>query len=222
MVVAAGDQRGAGRRAERSRVEVGVAQPVVGDAVKRRRRDDAAEGRGRGEADVVGQDEQNVRRALRRHDARRPIGLRLRGVELDLAAELLRRRRQHAAVDRRGRVRRARRAVDLLRAGRAEPSDNGDGRSEQQSKGRTCDHPRRSLLRSPEDILSPGQLSSGWSACEDCPERAFNHKSATGSQCPDPPGRLDMTPWRARGPIGPTAAIYRSARPPSLTWRAKN
>ena len=44
VVVAAGDQRRARRRAQRGRVEVGVAQAVVGDAVERRRRDHAAEG----------------------------------------------------------------------------------------------------------------------------------------------------------------------------------
>ena len=44
MVVAPGDQRRPRRRAQRGRVEIGVAQPVIGDAVERRRRDHAAEG----------------------------------------------------------------------------------------------------------------------------------------------------------------------------------
>ena len=98
VVVAAGDQRRPRRRAQRGRVEVGVAQPVGGDAVQRRRRDDAAEGGRRGEADVVGHDQQDVRRALRRHDARRPGRLRLRGVEVRSRPERLRRRREVAAV----------------------------------------------------------------------------------------------------------------------------
>ena len=43
MMVAAGDQRRARRRAQRGRVEVGVAQAVGGDPVEIRRRDHAAE-----------------------------------------------------------------------------------------------------------------------------------------------------------------------------------
>ncbi len=44
VMVAAGDQRGARRRAERGGVDVVVAQAGLGDAVHRRRRDDAAKG----------------------------------------------------------------------------------------------------------------------------------------------------------------------------------
>ena len=91
VVVAPGDQRRARRRAQRRRMELRVAQPRVGDAVERRRRDHAAEGARRAEADVVGHDQQHVGRALGRHHARRPLGLGLGGVEIDLAAELRRR-----------------------------------------------------------------------------------------------------------------------------------
>jgi hypothetical protein len=41
-MVAAGDDGGARRRTKRSRIELGEAQAVGGDAIKRRRRDDAA------------------------------------------------------------------------------------------------------------------------------------------------------------------------------------
>ena len=99
MVVAAGDQRRPGRRAQRGRVEIGVAQPVRGDAVQRRRRNHAAESGRRGEADVVGHDQQDIRRALRRHHARRPRRLGLGGVQFDLALERLRRRRQVPAIN---------------------------------------------------------------------------------------------------------------------------
>ena len=72
MMVAPGDQRRPRRRAKGGRVELGVAQAGRRDAVERRRRDDAAECAGDAIALVVGHDEQDVRRALRRHDARRP------------------------------------------------------------------------------------------------------------------------------------------------------
>ncbi len=117
VMVAAGDERGARRRAERRGVELRVAQPGLGDAVQRRRRNDAAEGARRAEADVVGHDQQHVRRALGRHDARRPPGLRLAGVVLDHAAELRVGRRELLAVDGRGRPRRSGRG-GLLREGR--------------------------------------------------------------------------------------------------------
>ena len=47
VVVAAGDQGRPGGRAQGGGVEVGIAQPHLGDAVQGRRRDDAAEGAGR-------------------------------------------------------------------------------------------------------------------------------------------------------------------------------
>ena len=93
----------AARVGEHSAVEniAVVAQALVRDAIHGRRRDDAAEGARHAEAGVVGDDEQHVRRALRRHDARRPPGLRLQGVVLDHAAELRIGRRKLLPVDRR-------------------------------------------------------------------------------------------------------------------------
>ena len=100
MVIATGDQRRPRRRAKGGRVELGVAQSGCRDAVERRRRDDPAECAGDAIALVVGHDEQNVRRALRRNNARRPIGRRLGRRFLDHAAERQRRRRKLAAVNR--------------------------------------------------------------------------------------------------------------------------
>ena len=110
VVVAAGDQRRARRRAERGGMELRVAQPRLRDAIQGRRRDDAAERARRAEADVVGHDQQHVGRALGRHDGRRPVRLRLIGVVLDDAAELRGRRGELFSVDRRGGARRARHA----------------------------------------------------------------------------------------------------------------
>ena len=67
VVVAAGDQRRARRRAERGGVELRVAQPRLGDAIHGRRRDDAAKGARHAVALIVGHDEQHVRRAFGRH-----------------------------------------------------------------------------------------------------------------------------------------------------------
>ncbi len=159
MVIAAGDQRGAGRRAERCRVEIGVAQAVGGDAIERRGRDHAAEGRGGAEADVVGHDEQDVRRTFGRHDAHRPIRLRLRGVELDRAAEGLRRRRQLVAGDvdrRRGRARRAVDPADEIGEFLSRPAGRSGGL-------RTCrlrlraEHERRSAKQAEQRRLGCGE-----------------------------------------------------------------
>ncbi len=114
VVVAPGDQRRARRRAERRRMEVGVAQAAPGDAVERRGRDHAAEGAGRAEAVVIGHDQQHVGRLLRRHHAGRPPRGGLRGSFLDHAAELRIGRRQLLAADGRGGAGGAEHAGDLL------------------------------------------------------------------------------------------------------------
>src|SRR5262245_47170063 len=80
-------------------MEVGIAQPIGGDAVECWRRNDAAEGRWRAEAHVIGDDEEDVGRALRRHHPRWPRRFGLRRIEADLSLERLRRGRQVAAVD---------------------------------------------------------------------------------------------------------------------------
>ena len=113
VVVAPGDQCRARRRAERRGVKIRVAQPALRDAIQCRGRNDAAERARRAEADVVRHDEQHVGRALRRHDAWRPPGFRLRGLFLDHPAELRIGRRQLVAADGRRSSRRAWRAGDF-------------------------------------------------------------------------------------------------------------
>ena len=81
VVVAAGDERRARRRAERGGVELRVAQARLRDAIHGRRRDDAAKGAADAVALIVGHDQQHVGRALGRHDGRRPAGFGVRGVE---------------------------------------------------------------------------------------------------------------------------------------------
>ena len=93
-----------------------VAQPFLRDAIHRRRRDHAAERARHAEARVVGDDEENVRRTLRRHDARRPPRLRLQRVVLDHAAEFRIGRRKLRSADRRRCAGGSQRAGDLLRS----------------------------------------------------------------------------------------------------------
>ena len=114
VMIAAGDQRSARRRTERGGIDLGVAQPVLRDAIHGRRRDDTAVGAGHGEAGVVGHDEQDVGRALGRHDARRPPRFRLEGVVLDHAAEFRIGRRELFPVNGRGGAGRTRLAGGLL------------------------------------------------------------------------------------------------------------
>ena len=102
VVIATRDQGRPRRRAQRGGVEIRVAQPGVRDAIQRRGRDDAAERARRAEADIVRHDEQHVGRALRRHDARRPPGFRLRGLLLDHPAEFRIGRRKLFSADRGG------------------------------------------------------------------------------------------------------------------------
>ena len=60
LVVAPGQQGGAGGRADRCRVERVVAYAVVGEAGERGGLHLAAEGGGQAEADIVEQDDQDV------------------------------------------------------------------------------------------------------------------------------------------------------------------
>src|SRR5262249_61376953 len=65
-MVTPGDQGGSGWRAERRGMEVVVAEAAGGDAVERGRLDRAAEGAAGAEADVIGEDQEHVGRALGR------------------------------------------------------------------------------------------------------------------------------------------------------------
>ena len=66
VMVAAGLQRRARRRAQRRGVEIVVAQSVLRQAIERRRGDRAAEGIRRAEAEVVDQHDHDIGRALGR------------------------------------------------------------------------------------------------------------------------------------------------------------
>jgi hypothetical protein len=99
VMVAAGNQCGARRRAERCGVNVIVAQAALRDPIHRRGRDDSAERARHAEARVVSHDEQDVGRAFGRHHARRPPRFRLQGVLLDHAAEFRVGRWELLAVD---------------------------------------------------------------------------------------------------------------------------
>ena len=125
VMVAAGDERGARRRAQRRRVEVRVPQPLAGELVHVRRRNRSAEGALGAVAGVVEQDEQHVGRALGRHRPRRPPGLRLGGGPVDQPAERRGRRRQRAS----GHRRRVGRRAGLHRSRLpADPDGHEDGR----------------------------------------------------------------------------------------------
>ena len=62
LVIAAGEQRGAGGRADSGGVESVVAHPLIGELAQRRRVDLAAERRRLAETDVIEQDDEHVRR----------------------------------------------------------------------------------------------------------------------------------------------------------------
>ena len=126
MVVAPGDQGRARGRAERRGVEIRVAQPALRDAVHCRGRHDAAERARRAEPAVVGHDQQHVGRALRRHDAWRPPGFRLRGLFLDHPAELRIGRRKLLAVEGRRGAGRTQHTGDLLGRGRTQARGDRD------------------------------------------------------------------------------------------------
>ena len=94
VMIAPGNQCGARRRTRRGGVSVIVAQPRLRDAIHRWRRDDAAERDRHAETRVVGHNQQNIWRLLRRNNARRPPRFRLEGIILDHAAKLRIGRRQ--------------------------------------------------------------------------------------------------------------------------------
>lgn len=116
-MIATSDDRSARWRAKSGRVEVREAQAISGHPIKGGRRNHTAERARDAEASVVGHNQEDVRRARGRHHACWPPGGRLRGVALDLAFELLRRRRQLVAWDCRCSAGRARRSGNFLCVG---------------------------------------------------------------------------------------------------------
>ena len=97
VVVAAGEQRRARRRAERRDVEVVVADALPGERVHRRRRDLGAVAAEAAEADVVVEDDDDVRRAGPRPLRVGPPRRRLLPGGADGALELGRRARRASA-----------------------------------------------------------------------------------------------------------------------------
>ena len=73
VMIAARDQRRPRWRAKRGGVKLRIPQSRLRDSVHGRSRDDAAKGTRHAVPLVVGHDQQHVRRALWRHDARRPV-----------------------------------------------------------------------------------------------------------------------------------------------------
>ena len=102
VVVAAGQGRRPGGRADRGDVEAVVAQALVGDPRQVRRLHRAAEGLRVAEAGVVDQHEQHVRSPQgRAHRCQHgPVGLRVLQGASDLPLELRVGHRKHGAVDR--------------------------------------------------------------------------------------------------------------------------
>src|SRR5262245_15545101 len=98
-MIASGDECGARRRAQRSGMELRVAQARLGNAIHRWRWDDATKGARDTVALVIRHDEQDVRRLLARHDAWRPPGFRLESIVLDHTAEFRIGRRKLLAAD---------------------------------------------------------------------------------------------------------------------------
>src|SRR5215831_20168239 len=91
VMVAPGDERRAAGRAERCRIHVRVTQAHLRQPVEGRRGDYTAERARSTEPRIVCHDQQDVGGTLRRHDAGRPIRLRLQCIRIDLAGKRRRR-----------------------------------------------------------------------------------------------------------------------------------
>ena len=87
VLIAPGDERGARRRAQGRRIELVVFDAVRGKRLEGRRRNRAPEHAGGAEADIVGQDQQDVGRALGRRDRLRKVRLGILGRSPDDAFE---------------------------------------------------------------------------------------------------------------------------------------
>ena len=115
-------------------MEVRIAQAVLRDAIHGRGRDDAAERAWCTETLVIRHDEQHVGRALGRHNARWPPGLRLGRLFLDDPAECRIGRRELFSVNRGGRTGRTGLTCRLLRYCRGSAGDEGGNGGEYQMK----------------------------------------------------------------------------------------
>src|SRR5262249_38059739 len=95
MVITPCDQSGAGWRTKRGGMEGVVAESLVGEALKVRRLNRAAERAARPEADIIGQDQKDVRSALWCLHTLWKIRGRILRRAPNLALEWLLRLRQH-------------------------------------------------------------------------------------------------------------------------------
>jgi len=77
VMVPSRDERRARRGTERRGVELRVAKPALGDPLEGGRRDRPAERTAGAEADIISQDDQNVRRVLRSLNGLGEIALRV-------------------------------------------------------------------------------------------------------------------------------------------------
>ena len=87
VMVAAGDQGGAGGAAQGRGVKLRVAEAAFGEQFEDRRLAGAAKGARGSEADVIEEDEEDVRRAFGRLNRLREIGGGILGTEIDRAAK---------------------------------------------------------------------------------------------------------------------------------------
>ena len=144
MVIVARQQRGAGRTAQRRRVEAVVTQTAGSQLLQRRHLNGPAKGAAVAEADVVDQHDHDVGNALRRlhFEARRRLGVAR--VEQRDRLELRLRDRQHTAIDlgRRWHLRLRARLLSYERerneeghAESAECGEDGDMRSSRSHRG---------------------------------------------------------------------------------------
>jgi hypothetical protein len=113
-MVASGDQSRPRGRAQRGRMKLVVAQPHLGDAIKRWRRNDTAKGSGNAITGVVGHYQQHIGCTFGRNDARRPPRLRIHRAGFDHSAEFQCGWRQCFRVWKLRGARRARNAIYLL------------------------------------------------------------------------------------------------------------
>ena len=152
-MVATGDEGSACRRTKSSGMELCIAQPSVGDPIQRWRRNDAAKRSRHAVTLVIGHDEQDVRRALGRHHARRPPRCGILGILLDDASEFRRRWRDLFAVDGGCGTRSASGARDLLRG-------CGCGSCQAQHSEKRCTA-KGALFNPPHGFSPISQLSEG-------------------------------------------------------------
>ena len=173
------------RRAQRGGVKLRIAQAHIGDAIERRCRNDAAKCARCGEAHIVGDDQQNVWRALWRHHLRLPVGGGVESIEVDRAAECAGRRRYLPPVDCRRRTGRTRRARHLC--GHRHCAAKRENRANERRQQRSIP-----THRNLPDELRPSPQASGQSRIDSAQTRGEGRSNSTTAQqmespAPSPP-----------------------------------